>query len=96
MKIEVKHIVNDEQIGEEVEVKVWYDRVYEEGGFEVADTAEGGNGIYLTGNLEFNEDELVDYDGVFELPLCVLDVLEALTKIYNIPIDVEHIRETLR
>jgi len=96
MKIEVKIIEDDEQFEEKVEVQIWYDNFKEEGGFEVADKAEGGNRIYLTGNLYFEGSELIDYDGVYELPLCVLNLLEKSAEEYNIPVDVEHIRETLR
>lgn len=46
------------------------------GSFELADVKTGGNKWYAEGGLWFDEKELVDYDGVFELPEEILDKLE--------------------
>ncbi len=56
----------------------------------VSDDADNlGNGIYETGGLWFEGKELIDYDGVFEIPVSVLDSLESKG------LDVKDIRESL-
>ena len=50
----------------------------EYGWFEVYDDKTGGENWYAEGGLWFRNKELVDYDGVFELPTCVLDKLEEI------------------
>ena len=46
------------------------------GWFEMYDEETGGEDLYAEGCLIFNDKELVDYDGVFELPDEILDKLE--------------------
>ncbi len=50
----------------------------EYGWFEVYDDKTGGEDWYAEGGLWFKNKELVDYDGVFALPTCVLDKLEEI------------------
>lgn len=50
----------------------------EYGWFEVSDDKTGGDDWYAEGGLWFKDNELVDYDGVFALPTCVLDKLEEI------------------
>lgn len=57
--------------------------------FEVSDIKTGGNIIYEEGNLVIEGNELVDYDGVCELAMPIIDILEH--KGY----DIAHIKETL-
>ena len=45
------------------------------GSFEVFDEATGGGEWYAEGGLWFEGKKLVDYDGVFSLPQCILDCL---------------------
>jgi len=64
--------------------------------FELADIKTGGNSIYEEGSLIFQESangeeyELVDYDGVYELPMAVVNLLE------HQGFDVADIKESLR
>lgn len=46
------------------------------GSFEIYDLDSGGNDFYSEGGLWFRDGELVDYDGIFSLPIPVLDKLE--------------------
>lgn len=46
------------------------------GWFELYDEESGGEDFYAEGCLIFNDKELVDYDGIFELPDEILDKLE--------------------
>jgi len=57
--------------------------------FEVSDIETGGNNIYEEGSLIFEGNELVDYDGVYGLPMAVINILE------NKGYDIAHIKETL-
>ena len=50
----------------------------ERGSFEFYDEETGGENWYAEGGLWFNGKELVDYDGIFELPKFVADKLEEL------------------
>ena len=87
--------------GEECEITVGYrydDFKNDHGGttviccpfcFEVSDIKTGGNNIYEEGSLIFERNELVDYDGVFGLPMAVINILECRG------FDVAHIKETL-
>ena len=92
MKFEVKHIVDDEQRGMKVYAKVWYDNFHEDGGFLVTDQATDGQIRKFDGDLYFEGSELVDYDGVFDLPMYVLDLLESSAEKYDMPVDVTHMR----
>ena len=58
----------------------------EYGWFEIYDDKTGGEDWYAEGGLWFNNNKLVDYDGIFALPICVLDKLE------EIGIDVTNMR----
>jgi len=46
------------------------------GWFELYDEESGGEGFYAEGCLIFEGKELIDYDGIFELPDEILDKLE--------------------
>ena len=46
------------------------------GCFEFYDIDTGGERLYAEGGLWFDGKELVDYDGVFQLPLPVIDKLK--------------------
>jgi hypothetical protein len=48
------------------------------GCFELFDDATGGDDWYAEGGLWFDGKELTDYDGVFGLPLCIIEKLEEL------------------
>mgnify|MGYP003344977479 CR=1 FL=1 len=54
----------------------------ENGWFELYDIETGGDEWYAEGCLRFEDKELIDYDGVFSLPVCILDELKALG--YNV------------
>lgn len=59
----------------------------ETGWFEFYDTRTGGELWYAEGMLWFERDKLVDYDGVFELPIEIIDKLD------EIGYDVEDFRD---
>ena len=46
------------------------------GSFEIYDLESGGNDFYSEGGLWFDKNELQDYDGIFSLPVPILDKLE--------------------
>ena len=48
------------------------------GWFEIYDIESGGNEWYAEGGLKFRDKDLVDYDGVFSLPLSVINKLREL------------------
>ena len=87
---------NADVYGEECEITVGYTLcgarftgLYRPHCFEVSDIETGGNNIYEEGSLIFEDNELVDYDGVCELAIPIIDILEH--KGFN----VAHIKETL-
>lgn len=45
------------------------------GWFEVYDVNNGEEGYYAEGGLWFDDNVLVDYDGVYDLPSCVKNKL---------------------
>ncbi len=47
-------------------------------GFEIYDVESGGDNYYAEGMLEIEDDVLYGYDGVFELPKCVLEMLNEM------------------
>jgi hypothetical protein len=49
-----------------------------EGFFEIYDIETGGDDWYAEGGLWFIGKELTDYDGVFALPICVIEKLTEL------------------
>jgi hypothetical protein len=59
----------------EVTVGIKSDRY---GWFEVYDIETGGQEYYAEGGLWFDNKELVDYDGVYELPDAVLNELSKM------------------
>ena len=61
----------------ELEVSVGINHA-EYGWFEVYDVESSGDEWYAEGGLWFRNKELVDYDGVFALPTCVLDKLDEI------------------
>ena len=86
MKIEFKAVENlslensfgtiKEQSGIELEVTIGIDD--ESGWFEFYDTETGGDDWYAEGGLWFEGKELTDYDGVFALPVCIIEKLREL------------------
>tara|TARA_R100001591_G_scaffold61834_1_gene71277 strand:+ start:1975 stop:2280 length:306 start_codon:yes stop_codon:yes gene_type:complete len=68
------------QVGEAKVVTMKYNISFNEerqyGSFELYDLESGGDEFYSEGGLWFEENELVDYDGIFCLPTPVLDKLE--------------------
>jgi len=48
------------------------------GWFELYDDATGGYDWHADGGLWFDGKELIDYDGVAGLPLCIINKLEEL------------------
>jgi len=58
--------------------EVWWDKDHENGGFELYDEESGGNDYYGEGGLWFSGELLTDYDGMFELPEAVVDVLKKM------------------
>ena len=60
------------------------------GWFEFYDIETGGDEWYAEGGLWFENGELTMYDGVFSLPIFILDKLEELGK------NVDEIREILK
>jgi hypothetical protein len=72
----------------EVEAEIWMDPdIGYGGGYEIWDTATGGNRIYVEGILETERDmdpqggnevtRLTGYDGCFELPEYIIEALES-------------------
>jgi hypothetical protein len=86
MKIEFKAVENlslensfgtiKEQSGIELDVTIGIDD--ESGWFEFYDTETGGDDWYAEGGLWFDGKELTDYDGVFALPVCIIEKLKEL------------------
>lgn len=58
--------------------EVWWDRDGENGSFELHDEESGGNDYYGGGELWFSGDLLTGYDGIFELPEVVVDILKKM------------------
>ena len=48
----------------------------ESGWFELYDEESGGDEWYAEGGLRFEDGKLVDYDGVFALPVCIIQRLQ--------------------
>lgn len=65
-----------EQSGIELEVFIGIDG--ETGWFELCDTETGGDEWYAEGGLWFEGKILTDYDGVFALPVCIIEKLKEL------------------
>ena len=59
-----------------IEITIGYDAEREYGYFEFYDVKTGGDKWYAEGGLWFDNEELTDYDGVFELPPFVWEKLE--------------------
>lgn len=86
MKIEFKAVENlslensfgtiKEQSGIELDVTIGIDN--DTGWFELYDTETGGDEWYAEGGLWFEEKVLTDFDGVFALPVCIIEKLKEL------------------
>ena len=72
-QLETAHTNNK---GISCQVTITKDRT--EGGFEYWDVKTGGNAVYAEGGLWFINDELSDYDGVFDLSSVVVETIEKL------------------
>jgi uncharacterized protein YabN with tetrapyrrole methylase and pyrophosphatase domain len=59
-----------------LEVTIGYTAEKDYGYFELYDVKTGGDKWYAEGGLWFDNEELTDYDGVFELPPFVWEYLE--------------------
>lgn len=59
-----------------IEVNIGYRAEDDYGWFEFYDIASGGEDWYAEGGLWFSEEELTDYDGVFELPDFICEYLK--------------------
>lgn len=59
-----------------LDVSVWIDQ--DDAGFELYDVESGGNEFYGEGMLDISDGVLYGYDGVFELPKEVLDILKEM------------------
>jgi len=59
-----------------LDISVWID--VDDGGFELSDVESGGHDFYSAGMLGIDDGVLYDYDGVFELPKEVLDILKEM------------------
>ena len=81
------------QVGEAKIVTIKYNISFNEerqyGSFELYDLESGGNDFYAEGGLWFKDNRLIDYDGIFSLPLPILDKLEEWG------LDVDEMRESL-
>lgn len=79
MKKEMEWRVKVTDYNTSCDLWIWYSPTKDRGGFELTseDSTNAGNGICVGGGLWFNSNELVDYDGVYEIPVSVLDSLES-------------------
>jgi len=48
------------------------------GWFEIYDELSGGEEWYAEGAIRFDEKKVTDYDGVFSLPICVINKLREI------------------
>jgi hypothetical protein len=62
----------------ELNVTIGIDDADGTGWFELYDEETGGDEWYGEGGLWFDGKELIDYDGVFSLPVCVINKLKEL------------------
>ncbi len=62
----------------ELNVTIGIDDADGTGWFELYDEETGGDEWYGEGGLWFDGKELTDYDGVFALPVCVINKLKEL------------------
>lgn len=67
-----------EQSGIELWVTIGIREEDGSGWFELFDTETGGEEWYAEGGLWFDGKELTDYDGVFALPVCIIEKLKEL------------------
>lgn len=64
---------------EDIELQVVVAITDKDGGwFELYDTESGGDEWYAEGGLRFMDGKLVDYDGVFALPVCIINKLQEM------------------
>jgi len=63
------------QDGVEIEINIRQNKK-DYASFEFYDTETGGEAWYAEGGLWFEGKELTDYDGVFELPTEIINILE--------------------
>lgn len=60
-----------------ISVTIGYRAEDDYGWFEIYDVKTGGDNWYADGGLWFNDEELTDYDGVFELPEFIWEYLKS-------------------
>jgi len=75
--LETSYAVIDKSDSEEMEITVGVDDDEQYGYFEMYDIKTGGERFYAEGGLWFDDKQLTDYDGVFELSQHVMDKLKA-------------------
>ena len=76
LQLETSYGVLDSERGVEVEFSIELDEDY--GSFEIYDIESGGENWYAEGELWFEDNTLIDYDGVSELPKEIINKLNEL------------------
>ncbi len=62
----------------DIELQVTIGIDFERGWFEIYDIESGGEEWYAEGELEIDGMAVVGYDGVFALPVCIIEKLEEM------------------
>ena len=76
LQLETSYGIIDSERGVEVEFSIELDEDY--GSFEICDIESGGEDWYAEGGLWFEDNTLIDYDGVGELPTEIINKLKEL------------------
>ena len=69
------HINREQKV---MEYNVGWNKDEERGWFEMYDEESGGEDYYAEGVLEFDENKLVGYDGVFDLDENIIDCVKEM------------------
>ena len=69
------HINREKKV---MEYNVGWNKDEERGWFEMYDEESGGEDYYAEGMLEFDENKLVGYDGVFDLDENIIDCVKEM------------------
>lgn len=75
------HINREKKV---MEYNVGWNKEEERGWFEMYDEESGGENYYAEGMLEFDENKLVGYDGVFSLDENIIDCVKKMGANINI------------
>ena len=70
-----QHINREKKV---MEYNVGWNKDEERGWFEMYDEESGGEDYYAEGMLEFDENKLVGYDGVFDLDENIIDCVKEM------------------